>query len=68
MPEESTPATQTPARNSQKQRGGGPAARGGKYYARGGKTQAPKETTSAEEPVAENQRKCSRFFTFYIFL
>jgi len=54
-----TPVTQPP-RNTQKQRGGGPAARGGKYYARGGKTQAPKEPTTAEDPVTENQRKCSR--------
>jgi plasminogen activator inhibitor 1 RNA-binding protein len=64
-PPTQTPVAQALARNTQKQRGGGPAARGGKYYPRGGKTQAPKETT-AEDPVAENQRKCPRVPTLSI--
>jgi len=53
---EAQAASPTATRGNAKTRGG-PASRGGKYYARGGKP-GPKDGAPAEEPAADNQRKC----------
>ncbi|CAA7266477.1 unnamed protein product [Cyclocybe aegerita] len=56
VPTEVAPAPAPAAtRGAQKTRGG-PASRGGKYYARGGKPQT-KDSSPAEDPAAESQRK-----------